>query len=178
MKCGKKYRCTVLGLLLCTMVVLLFTGTVCPPAVMMTDIKISPTTTTVAPGETFTLDVIVEPAPGHAIAGMQFDLSFNSTLVTADSVTEGSVFSDSCNSTFFRGDRIDNEEGTISEIVCVVTEPGCAVSSSGTVATITFTAGTETGSSVIVFNNVKVGNAAGNSLLSSGYVGKVEVSPP
>jgi len=159
---------------------LLFTGTACkpPPPTIVTDIRISPTAKTVAPGETFTLDVIVEPAQGHTIAGIQFDLSFNSTLVTVDSVTEGTVFNQGCNSTFFRGGTIDNEEGTITAVVCVVTEPGCAVTSSGTVATINFTAGTGTGSSVIGLNNTKVGNAAGKGCSSADYGGNVEVSPP
>ena len=169
------------SLLLLTMVVgLLFTGTACkpPPPTIVTDIRISPTAKTVAPGETFTLDVIVEPAQGHTIAGIQFDLSFNSTLVTVDSVTEGTVFNQGCNSTFFRGGTIDNEEGTITAVVCVVTEPGCAVTSSGPVATINFTAGTGTGSSVIGLNNTKVGNEAGKGCSSADYGGNVEVSPP
>ena len=165
------------SLLLLTVVVgLLLAGTGCEPEV--TEIRISPGSIAVAPGETFTLDVLLEPAQGRAIAGMQFGLSFNSTLVTADSVTEGSVCSEGCNSTFFQGGMIDNDEGTITNVVCVVTEPGCAVSSSGTVATITFTAGTEIGSSIIGFTYIQVGNAAGIRLSSRAYSGNMEVSPP
>ena len=165
------------SLLLLTMVVgLLLAGTGCEPE--MTEIRLSPSNIKVAPGETFTMNVTIKRASSHYPAGIQFDLTFNSTLVTVDSVIEGDVFSESCNSTFFRGDRIDNEEGTISEIVCVVTEPGCAVSSSGTVATVTFTAGTETGSSLIGFNYIKVGNTAGGHLGCRAYGGTVEVSPP
>ena len=40
-------------------------------------------------GEQFTIDIQVEP--GAAIAGMQFDITFDPSLLTVDSVAEGNL---------------------------------------------------------------------------------------
>ena len=176
MKWRKTYRCVILSLILYTVVGLLLAGTACTQT--STYVKILPRPKTVATEETFTLNVTLDPAPAHAIAGVQFDISFDPTLITADSIVEGNLFNEGCAATFFRGGTIDNEEGTITDVVCVITEPGCTVATTGIVATITFTAKQSTGTSTLTLSNIKVGNSEGTGLASLGYTGTVEVSPP
>lgn len=50
-------------------------------------------------GDTFTVDVFVEP--DVAIAGMQFNLEFDETKLNVDKVTEGDLFTQSGFGTFF-----------------------------------------------------------------------------
>ena len=85
---------------------------------------------------------------------MQFDLSFDPSLLTANGVTEGNLFG---GSTFFMAGTINNTAGTI---VGVADLPiGGSVSSPGTVATISFTAKTATGTSPLNLSNVGVADA-------------------
>jgi len=161
--------------LLCALASVLVAGTACEPG---TYLRILPRQTTVTTGETFTLDIIVEPAPSHAVAGVQFDLSFDSTLLQVENVAAGTFLAGSCNSTFFRAGTIDNDTGTVSAVVDVVTDPGCAVSAAGTLATVTFTAEETAGTCQLRLTNTRVGNVAGDSLYSVPYTAIVEVVSP
>ena len=176
MKHARLSQAVILGILFCMLAGLLLGGTGCEQT--MTYFKILPSETTVSPGETFAVDVTLEPAPAHAVAGVQFDLSFNSTLLQAESVSEGTLLGESCSGTFFRGGTIDNESGTITAMVGVITNPGCTVSATGTLATITFTALSETGTAQLLFRNTKVGDANGTNLAHVGYTATVEVTAP
>ena len=66
----------------------------------------------ISAGESFTVDVFVEP--DVAIAGMQFNLEFDETKVHVDSVTEGSLFTQSGLGTFFNNGLI--EPGLLSNV--------------------------------------------------------------
>ena len=171
MKYRDIYRWLILPLLLFTVVGLLFFGSACVP---LTSVSVSPTSQTVVSGQTFTVDVLVDPAV--AIAGAQFDLSFDPSLVTAISVTEGNLLNQSGCGTFFLPGTIDNVAGTITEVVCVIIEPGWMVSGTGTLATITFTAGTTEGTSPLDLNNVIVGDKQGQGVTVYVNVGSVTVS--
>jgi hypothetical protein len=175
MKGTKKYARIVAGVLLCLLAVLLLTGQQCSESSVL---SFQPGVATMAPGETVTMNVYLQRAGSHYPAGIQFSLTYDPAVVTVESVGEGSLFAGSCSTTFFRGGTIDNEGGMVTGGVCVVTEPGCSVSSSGTVFTITFTAGTEPGYSILQLSGVKLGNVAGNLLSCSGSTGKVEVTAP
>lgn len=160
---------------MCLMAILLLAGGACQESSVL---KLQPGLATVAPGETFTMDIYLQRAASHYPAGVQFTLTYDPAVVTVDSVVEGSLFVGSCGATFFRGGTIDNEGGMVTGAVCVVTELGCSVALSGTIATITFTAGTEPGYSVLQISGVKLGNVAGNLLSCSGSSGKAEVTSP
>jgi len=161
----------MLPLLLFTVIALLFVGSACATP---TPVSISPASQTVAPEQTFTVDVLVEPAV--AIAGAQFDLSFDASLVTAISVSEGDLFNQGGCGTFFLPGTIDNHAGTITGVVCVIIEPGGAVSDPGTLATITFIAGETAGTSPLSLSNVKLGNKEGHGVTKQVVDGSVEVS--
>jgi len=174
MKDTRAHRSVFVGFLLCTLAGLLLAGTACQQT--SSYLKILPRTTAAFPGETFALEVVLDPAPSHAVAGVQFDLSFNSTLLQADSVAEGTLLGGACDSTFFSGGTIDNDAGTITDVVGIITEPGCSVSTTGTVAAVTFTASLTTGTSHLRLTSVRVEDAEGNRLSSVGYTATVEVS--
>ena len=171
MKRRNMYRWFILPLLF-TVVGLLFLGSACTPA----PVSISPTSQTVAPGQTFTVDVLVEPTV--AIAGAQFDLSFDPSLVTAVSVAEGDLLNQGGCNTYFVPATIDNDAGTIAGVVCVIVTPGCAVSDPGTLATITFVAGETAGTSPLQLSNLIVGNKEGQGQARQITDGSVTISAP
>ena len=156
MKYRNRYRWLILPLLF-TVVGLLFLGSACTLA----PVRISPTSQTVATGRTFTVDVVLEPTVD--IAGAQFDLSFDPSLITALSVAEGNLLNQGGCGTFFLPGTIDNDAGTITGVVCVITTPGCTVSDPGTLATITFSAGTMEGTSPLQLSNLIIGNKEGQA---------------
>ena len=176
MKRTRLSQSVMLVILLCLLTGLLLGGTGCPRT--STYLKILPRDTTVSTNHTFTLNVTLDPAPEHVIAGVQFDLSFNSTLLQAEGVDAGTFLSGPCSASFFREGTIDNEAGTITAVVDVVTDPGCVVSTVGTVATVTFKARLTTGTSQLRLTNTKVGNAEGDTLYSVPYTATVQVRSP
>jgi hypothetical protein len=116
----------------------------------------------ITPGEQFTVDIAVEP--GTAIAGMQFNLAFDPSVVTADSVAEGDLLSQGGLSTYFNFGTINNVAGTISGVAGAITEPGQSVSTPGIFATITMTASTEGGTSPLTLSGVVVGDINGEAV--------------
>ena len=121
-----------------------------------TDVFIDPATQEVGMGLPFTVDIVVDPDTD--IKGAQCNLSFDPLLITANSVTEGDLFSQDGGSTYFVGGAINNTAGTITGIVGLVTGTGVTVSSNGTLATISFTAGTTAGTSPLDLSGVLVGD--------------------
>jgi len=167
------YGWLALRLLLLTAAGLLLLGQVCPGGL----VSVSPTSQTVAPGQTsFYVDVVVDPK-GAAIAGAQFDLSFDSKLITVVSVEEGNLFNQSGFKTFFhRGaDKVAGTITTITAVVCVITTPGGTVKSPGTLARIEFSAGTAAGTSALTLSNVIVGNKAGTKQFVSVSMANVTI---
>jgi len=104
-------------------------------------ISISPSTTVVAPGEAFSLDVYIEPV--QDLTGSQFDLHY-SQLATVSSVTEGKLFSLTGRSTTFENDGIDNSAGILKRVYSAIVSSG-TTSKPGTMATVNMLAGSSTG---------------------------------
>jgi hypothetical protein len=114
----------------------------------------------VDPGEQFTVNITV--APGTTpIAGVQFDLAFNPSLVTVNNVAEGNLLSQGGSSTYFVSGTIDNIAGTISGVAGAITTPGQSVAAPGTFAVITMTASAQGGTSSLTLSNVVVGDVNG-----------------
>jgi hypothetical protein len=121
-----------------------------------TTVRVDPASNEVDIGETFTVDIFVDPDTG--IAGAQFSLSFDPSLITANEVTEGNLLSQGGASTYFMAGTIDNVAGTITGVAGFITAPGEVVSQSGIFAIISFTTGTAVGTSALDLSNVIVGN--------------------
>jgi len=132
-------------------------------AITNATVSVSPATQTIGPDEQFTVSIVVEP--NNAIAGMQFDLSFDPSLVTASEVTEGNLLSQGGASTYFNTGQFDNEAGTVTGVFGVIITPGATVSSGGVFATITMTSGTtQEGICQLTLSNVVIGDVNGQSV--------------
>ena len=129
---------------------------------------------TVSLGETFDVDVYL--TLDTESRGAQFDLTFNHTILTCNSVTEGDLFNKgNTQSTHWNEPLVDNQgNGQILGAACVVVNPSIPVSGSGVFATINFTA-KELGESELILSNIVVGDAWGNSVEVIIYNGSVTV---
>ena len=107
-----------------------------------TEIHLAPQTQTISPGESFTVDIYVEPA--QPVKAVEFKLSFNPSLLLANEVTEGDLFTGY--TTFFNSGTIDNTNGDITKVSGLIVGQG-NVTDPGIFVTISFTAKQTTGSS-------------------------------
>ena len=141
-------------------------------AVTPTTVVIDPPIKTVSQEGQFTLDILV--TPGEAIAGVQCNISFDSSLITADSVAQGNLLSQGGAGTFFLGGTIDNMAGTITGMAGAITE-AATVSDEGVFATVTFTADAAKGDTPIVLSNVIVADGNGDPVAIEVANGSVTV---
>ncbi len=135
-----------------------------------TFVNITPCWQKVNVNDTFVVNVTVMPSV--AIAGVQFDLSFNASLLEVVSVEEGNLFNGY--STFFINGSIDNTNGKINDVYGAIIVPGGNVSNAGTFAKITFRAKKE-GLSYLNLSDVVVGNVTANPVAIKINNGSVEI---
>jgi len=140
------------------LIILLFTSIVPLPvkADGPTLVQVSPSETTVSALQTFSLNITCNPS--QPIKAFEMKVSFDPSLLQANSVTEGTIFSGY--STFFNDGTIDNSAGTIINIYNLIIGPE-NVSNSGTLVTISFTAKTFSGTSTIDLYDVGVTDELG-----------------
>jgi hypothetical protein len=153
----------------------LFSSTIMVSADPDTAVIVQPASKVVGIGETFTVNVYV--TPDTQIAGVQFNLGFSPSVVTANTVTEGNLLSQGGASTYFAAGTINNGAGTITNVAGVITTPGASVSSAGTFATVSLTAGSAAGTSALDLNGVIVGNKNGQAVTIAVTDGSVTVAP-
>jgi len=97
-------------------------------------VSVSPASQTVGPGDSFSIDIIVDP-DGEGISGGQLYFAFDASVMQVDSVTAGNLFGANYNEI---GPTIDNVAGTVEHAIArqgATTPP----TSTGTFATITLT---------------------------------------
>jgi len=97
-------------------------------------VSVSPASQTVDPGDTFSIDIIVDP-DGEGLSGGQLDFAFNASVMQVDSVTAGDLLG---TSPIAVGPFIDNVNGTVNYALGrqgLTTPP----TPNGTFATITMT---------------------------------------
>jgi hypothetical protein len=137
-------------------------------------ISIVPSSQTVFKGESFTVDIYVDPE-GNATAGVDYILRFNNTLLNATSLTHGTFF-DGFTTDDTYGEGINNTTGTVDygELIWPVT--GTGVTTPGTVTTITFQAiAEEDGVSELTFEKVTLSDPDGYKISTSVSNGNVSV---
>jgi len=117
---------TAAALLICTLA--------CCCAASAGTISLQLSATNVALGSPLTVDVNV--AGLSDLYAFQFDISFNPAVLSANTVTEGALFSSV--GVFFSPGFIDNVGGTITFIGDSFSGPGPGISTDGTLATIAF----------------------------------------
>jgi hypothetical protein len=116
-----------------------------PPAEAVPIISIGPSPTVVHIGDTFTLDVLIgetDPGPSDDVADLfayQFSVSYDPSLLSATSVSEGSFLS-SAGPTFFIPGVIDDVAGLITFSAATLLGPIAGASGSGSLLRIEFTA--------------------------------------
>lgn len=119
-----------------------------------TQVYVSPASKAVSAGQTFSLTIAC--TPGQPIKSYELRVSFNPTLLIANSVSEGNIFNGY--TTFFNPGTINNAAGTIIDIYGLIVGVG-SVSAPGSLVTLSFTAKLASGSSVIGLSQVGVTNA-------------------
>ena len=141
-----------------------------------TEVSVSAPTGAVAPGQQFAVSIAV--VPSKAIAGMQFNLSFDASLATVSLVQEGGLLKQGGATTFFNSGTIDNQAGIITGVFGAITTPGATVSAPGTFAIITLAAKSQSGSCPLALANVVVGDINGNPVTVSVLGGTVSIDRP
>ena len=114
----------------------------------------------VTPNQQFTVNVTIDPAV--PITGAQFNLLFDSSIATVNSVTEGDLFTQDGASTILNDGTIDNNAGTVTDVYSSILG-ATSVSTSGTMATISLTAGGSTGRLDLNLSNVVISDANSNA---------------
>ncbi|MFZ2070759.1 MAG: cohesin domain-containing protein [Halobacteriota archaeon] len=101
-------------------------------------ISVVPAYQEVTKGETFTIDIYIDPE-GNETAGADFILRFNNTLLNATSLSNGTFFNgfDTDNS---YGEGINNTTGTVDYCEVIGPYTGTGVTTLGILTTITFQA--------------------------------------
>jgi hypothetical protein len=140
-----------------------------------TVVKINPASQTVSAGESVV--VTVDCAPGRPVKGFELKLSFDPSMLQASSVSEGDFFGGY--TTFFNPGTINNQAGTIINVYDLIVGPG-NVTTNGTLVTITFTAGSVSGTSALTLYGVQLTNETEyiSVSVSSGSVTVVGGSAP
>ena len=113
-------------------------------------------------GEQFS--VSIELVPDTAIAGMQFDLSFDASLVEVSTVQEGDLLNQGGATSYFSSGSVDNQAGKITGVFGAIATPGMTVSTPGTFAIVTFTARQQSERCPLSLSNVIVGDKEGNAV--------------
>ena len=121
-----------------------------------------PSKTSVSVNQTFNINLVIS---GMEIIGGSFNLTFNSTIIEAVNITEGSFISQCTKTTFDYHLRvINNTVGFIKFQDLCFNEGVNNVSGTGAVAVITFRAKLQ-GSTHLVLNNANIFNASGDPIL-------------
>ena len=111
-------------------------------------------------GDTFTLDIRAENV--FDLAGWQFDIAFDSSILEALDVSEGDFLKTDGGSTFFQSGRIDNTAGKITGLIAGRIADG-GVSGSGSVLQVRFKAKAE-GETGLTLQNFLFGSVTEESI--------------
>ena len=111
-------------------------------------------------GDTFTLDIRAENVSD--LAGWQFDIAFDPSILEAVEVSEGDFLKTDGGATFFQSGRIDNAAGKITGLIAGRISEG-GVSGSGSVLQVRFKAKSE-GETKLALQNFLFGSFTGENI--------------
>ncbi len=137
------------------------------------DVVVISSSKTVAQGQTFNLNVSIDPK-GAAIAGAQLDIKFNKSIININGITEGNLFKQNGAKTFFNSGTINNSGGTVENIFAAILGP-FNVSSPGVFITINATAIGSSGTSLLDLSNVKISDTNGNAIKPKVINGRIRI---
>lgn len=138
------------------------------------NINIAPSSITVIQGDTFDLNIIIDPV-GTPIAGAQLNISFDKSKFKVNDILEGNLFKQSGASTFFNEGTINNYSGTVTNIFNAILGK-TNVSSQGTFVVINMTAIGASGTSFINLSNVKISDPNGNGIFLNVTNGSISIN--
>lgn len=124
-------------------------------------VSILPSSQEVYPGDGFDVYVYIEPET--PVAGAQLDISYDNTMLRADSVDGSDFFEQDGTTSIFIGGTVDNSQGSINGLFAV-TLGKAEISTAENFAQITFTALERTGDCSITLSNVILSDPSGNQL--------------
>ena len=101
------------------------------------------------------IEVAISINPKEAIAGAQFDMSFDPSMLSVDWMAEGDLFSEY--DTYFNPGVIDNTNGTLKNVISLITTPGGSTTNQGNIAIVAIRAKTIPGETPLNLSNVIVG---------------------
>jgi len=116
-------------------------------------VYVSPANTAVSAGQTFTLNIVC--TPGQLMKSYELCVSFNPTLIHANSMTEGTIFTGY--TTFFNAGTINNTAGTINDVYGLIVGAG-GVTNPGILVSLSFTAQATSGIITIGLYDVGITN--------------------
>jgi hypothetical protein len=132
------------------------------PQSFAADVMISPSNKIVNQGQTFDLDIYLDPI-GVPVAGAQLNIAFNKSLLKINAIKEGNIFKQKASNTFFNGGTINNSSGKVANIFDAILGPA-NVSTVDKIIIINVTAIGSPGSSDILLFNVKISDQGGKEV--------------
>jgi len=137
-------------------------------------IGVVPSSQTVLKGESFTVDIYVDPEE-NVTAGVDFIIRFDNTLLNATSLTTGTFFDGFVTDDTY-GLGINNTTGTVDYGECIWPYTGTGATAPGTVTTITFEAiADEDGVSELSFKTATLSDPDGFKIPTNVSNGNVSV---
>ena len=122
-----------------------------------TGFAVSTDTTSVRVGDAFTVHVNAEKVTD--LAGWQFNLTFDPTILEAVEVKEGGFLKKGGGTTFFQKGTVDNAAGKITDVSSALISKSGGTGT-GTLLSVVFSAKTE-GNSQVALHNFQLGSIAG-----------------
>ena len=108
------------------------------------------------------IEISITITPKEAIAGAQLDFIFDPDMLSIEWVAEGDVFSGY--DTYFGQGVIDNTNGTLKNVVSLITTPGGNTTNQGSIAIVAIRAKTITGETPLNLSNVIIGRPDGTPI--------------
>lgn len=136
-------------------------GALAVPSFGAATLSFSPLTATTGGVSFVTLAVNVSGVAD--LYAYQYTVSYNTSVITLTSSTEGSFLS-SLGTTFYDAGTRDNSAGTLSNSFNTLLGPVAGASGSGTLQTLTFVLGPASGVASLGFSNVLLLDSKGNDI--------------
>lgn len=105
------------------------------------------------------IEIAIIITPTESIAGVQLDFLFDPAMLSIDWVAEGNAFSDY--DTYFDHGVIDNLNGTLKNVIYLITSPGGNTMNPGSIVHVAIRAKNMAGETPLNLSNVIVGRPDG-----------------
>ncbi len=138
------------------------------------DVVLIPSTNTVIQGQTFNLNISIDPK-GTPIAGAQLNIEYNKSVIKINNIIEGNLFKQNGANTFFNNGSINNSLGTVVNIYEMILGH-YSVSTPGTFIIINATAVGVSGNSGIYLSKVMLSDPNGQAIAFNAINGSVNIN--